>query len=130
MVSRILVLSQGQASVERGFNINKEMIVENQMDQSLIAMRFVHDSMNKLSVPLVDLVIPKSLINFVRAARSRYQNSLDERQKLRESKEESEKATQKKLRETLQDNVEQQKRMKSGAVMLEKEIEILKQKVM
>ena len=89
----MLVLSHGQVSVERGFNIKKEMIVENQMDQSLIAMRFVHDPVNKLSVPLVDLVIPKSLINSVRAARSRYQNSLDERQKLRVSKEESEKAT-------------------------------------
>ena len=63
------------------------------MDQSLIGMRFVHDPVNKLSVPLVDLVIPESLINFFRAARSRYQNSLDERQKLRVSKEESEKAT-------------------------------------
>ena len=68
------------------------MIVENQMDQSLIAMRFVHDHVNKLGVPLVDLVIPKSLINSVRAALSRYQNSL-ERHELRESKEESEKAT-------------------------------------
>ena len=74
MVSLILVLSHGHASVQRGFNIIKEFIVENQMDQSLIAMRFVHDHVNKLGVPLVDSVIPKSLINSDRTARSRYQN--------------------------------------------------------
>ena len=65
MVSHILVLSHGQATVERGFNINKEMIVENQMDQSLIAMRFVYDHVNKMNVPLVDFVVPKGLINSV-----------------------------------------------------------------
>ena len=128
MVCHILVLSHGQASVERGFNINKEMIVENQMDQSFIAMRFVHDHVNKLGVPLVDIIIPKGLVNSVRAARTRYHNSLEERQKIKESKEESEKAAQKRLRETLEEKIEQRKRMKSDALALDKEISVLKQK--
>ncbi|KAK0143227.1 hypothetical protein N1851_018653 [Merluccius polli] len=37
VVKVVLVLSHGQASVERGFSINKELIVENQKELSLVA---------------------------------------------------------------------------------------------
>ena len=68
MVSNKLILSHGQASVERVFNINKEMIVENQKDEPLIALRSVYDHINKPGGPLEDLVISKGLINSVRVA--------------------------------------------------------------
>ena len=32
LVNRVLTLSHGQAAVERGFNINKEAVVENQLE--------------------------------------------------------------------------------------------------
>ena len=41
VVKVLLVLSHGQASVERGFSINKEMIVENQKEMSLVAQRLI-----------------------------------------------------------------------------------------
>jgi len=37
VVQKLLVLSYGQAMVERGFSINKEVVVENQTLQSLVA---------------------------------------------------------------------------------------------
>lgn len=43
VVKILLVLSHGQASVERGFLINKEMIVENQRERSLVAQRLIVD---------------------------------------------------------------------------------------
>lgn len=39
----VFILSHGQAFVERGFSINKELIVENQVNVSLIAQRRVYD---------------------------------------------------------------------------------------
>lgn len=43
VVKILLVLSHGQASVERGFSINKELIVENQRERSLVAQRLIVD---------------------------------------------------------------------------------------
>ena len=42
-VLKLLLLSHGQATVERGFSVNKEMIVENQQEQSLVARRVIKD---------------------------------------------------------------------------------------
>ena len=36
-----LLLSHGQASVERGFSVNKELVVENQSEQTLSAKRII-----------------------------------------------------------------------------------------
>jgi len=38
-----LLLSHGQASVERGFSVNKELVVENQSKQTLAARRIIKD---------------------------------------------------------------------------------------
>lgn len=39
----VLIFSHGQASSERGFSFNKEMMVENLKENSLIAQRVIHD---------------------------------------------------------------------------------------
>ena len=39
----ILCLSHGQASVERGFSINKNLVVENQKKQSLVSQQLIKD---------------------------------------------------------------------------------------
>jgi len=36
-----LLLSHGQASVERGFSVDKELVVENQSEQTLAARRII-----------------------------------------------------------------------------------------
>jgi hypothetical protein len=41
VVRKVLVLFHGQAQVEGGFSINKDMLVENLKEQSLIALRVV-----------------------------------------------------------------------------------------
>ena len=41
----ILILSHGQATVERGFAVNKEVLAPNLQETSLVAMRLVHSSM-------------------------------------------------------------------------------------
>ena len=127
MVWAILILSHGQASVERGFNVNKEMLVENQTDSSLIALRAVYDHMKNIGVSVENFLVSKSLINSVRAARSRYQYSLDDQKAEKATKEESEAAKKKRIRDQLEEKMEERKKMNKETVQLDKEIEILKQ---
>ena len=54
----ILTLSHSQASVERGFIINKSFVAENLATKSLIAQRIVHDYMKVNNVSAEDLPDP------------------------------------------------------------------------
>ena len=40
---KILLLSHGQASVERGFSVNKEILLENMLEHILKAQRTISD---------------------------------------------------------------------------------------
>lgn len=42
-----LVLSHGQATVERGFSINKQIETKNLKDTSYVSQRLVHDYLKK-----------------------------------------------------------------------------------
>ena len=50
----ILILSHSQASVERGFIINKSLLAENLATKSLIAQRIVYDYMKVNNVSAED----------------------------------------------------------------------------
>lgn len=56
VVQLLLVLSHGQASMQRGFSMKKELEIENLASQSLVAQRLVCDYVNAvggvLNVPL------------------------------------------------------------------------------
>lgn len=71
VVKLLLVLSHGQATVERGFSINRQVAVENLTDLSYVSQRIICDAVEKaggiLSVP-----ITKELRISVSAARNRY----------------------------------------------------------
>lgn len=43
LIKYILVLSHGQATVESGFSVNKEVMVENLKEHSLIPQQIIHD---------------------------------------------------------------------------------------
>ena len=45
VVKMLLILSHGQAQVERGFSVNSQLLVDNLHDESLIAQRIVSDHM-------------------------------------------------------------------------------------
>ena len=46
VVKMLLVLSHGQATVERGFSINKQVETDNLTEQSLVAKRTICDYVN------------------------------------------------------------------------------------
>ena len=44
VVKLVLVLSHGNASVEGGFSVNKELLIENMHEETAVAQRVVYDA--------------------------------------------------------------------------------------
>ncbi|KAJ4934609.1 hypothetical protein JOQ06_007395 [Pogonophryne albipinna] len=82
VVKMLLVLSHGQASVERGFSINKELIVENQKVASLVAQRLIVCHIRSVG-GVTNVQLTKELLNSVSGARqrARVQNDIGELEK-------------------------------------------------
>ena len=77
----MLVFSQGQATVERGFSENKMILVEILHMESLIAQRQVCNFMKNKAHEPHTFPMSRSLINHLKAARQRYHIALAGRSK-------------------------------------------------
>ena len=77
----ILILSHGNASVESGFSVNNDTLVENFEKISLVAHRRVYDSVKNLGGTLQVKFNP-DLIKSARSARTRYRQALEEKRKV------------------------------------------------
>ena len=77
----ICVLFHGQAAVETGFSVNKDYLVENLQEESLIALRFVYDHMNENNVTSPNISITNELLNCYRGACTAYAQAPEEKQK-------------------------------------------------
>ena len=91
IVKFILILSQSQSSVERGFSINKNLLVENPQESSLIAQYLVLDQMSVNCFEPHTFPIDRNLIS-VKSSRQRYDHKLAENRKEIARKEREEKA--------------------------------------
>eukprot|EP00731_Ephydatia_muelleri_P000477 Em0001g477a len=74
-VRMALLLSHGQATIERGFSVNKEVVIENQQTKSLIARRLIKDHIIQAG-GILQVSITKQMMISVRNARSRYSQYL------------------------------------------------------
>ena len=77
----IFVLSHGQADVERGFNINGELLVENMKELSLISQRIVCDHFSACKNDLHNYQVDKKLLLSCKGARMKYDNYLENEKK-------------------------------------------------
>ncbi|XP_063076306.1 uncharacterized protein LOC134466336 [Engraulis encrasicolus] len=104
-MQKLLVLSHGQATVERGFSINKEVETCNMQEDTLVAHRIVCDFVSShggvSKVPLT-----QELLSSVSSARSRYRNYLETERQKRES------GAQSLKRKAAEDDLEQLKKRK------------------
>ncbi|KAK5900192.1 hypothetical protein CesoFtcFv8_009591 [Champsocephalus esox] len=80
VVKMLLVLSHGQASVERRFSINKELIVENQKEASLVAQRLIVGHIRSVG-GVTNVQLTKELLISVSGARQRYHSYLDDQKR-------------------------------------------------
>ena len=72
ILKMLLALSYGQAEVERGFNVNSQLLVENLSSESLLLQRIVSDHINQNRLESCQLTITANLFKNVTCARSRY----------------------------------------------------------
>mgnify|MGYP001602198842 CR=1 FL=1 len=78
VVRGLLLLSHGQASVERGFSINREISVPNLQERSFVAQRIVVDHI--LSVGgVLEVNLDKKLISSVCGASAQYKAFLEDK---------------------------------------------------
>ena len=77
VVRLLLLLSHGQAQVERGFSVNKETMVTNIQEKSLIAKRTVCDYLTSIG-GFKKLVITNGMRMAAASARSAYRAHLEE----------------------------------------------------
>lgn len=82
---KLLLLSHGQATVERGFSFNKQIEVENLQERSFLSQRLVQDYIRSVGGTL-NVPITKQLILSAGAARQRYVTYLDEQKKKKKEK--------------------------------------------
>ena len=86
VVKIILILSHEQATVERGFSVNKEVEVENLKEHTLVAKRIVCDHVNSVG-GVLKVELSKPLLLSVKMSRQQYEKYLDqERQKKKNGK--------------------------------------------
>lgn len=73
VIRLILCLSHGQASVERGFSVNKALLVPNLLEKSLIAYRHVRDFIEvSCDSDLRSFKVDSQLLQSTRSARARH----------------------------------------------------------
>ena len=79
--SIIFVLSHGQSAVERGFSINKELLVENLQAKSLVSQRMVYDHINSNKINIHEYQLPSDLLKSCKLSNRRDNAALEETKK-------------------------------------------------
>ena len=77
----LLTISHGQASVERGYSVNKDMLIENLYEKTVVALRTVHVSISTLEDHFTKLPLTPAMKRHVMSARMQYGLYLDEQKK-------------------------------------------------
>lgn len=80
VVKLVLILSHGNASVESGFSVNKDMLVENLHEESLVAQRTVYQAV-QCAGGITSVVIDKNMLSYVRGSHARYEEALGRKRK-------------------------------------------------
>ncbi len=74
----VSILSHGQATIERGFNVNKDVVVENLTKESICCQRLVYDFLKGIE-NLYEVKTPRELILSCKSAHQRYTTYLTEK---------------------------------------------------
>lgn len=126
-----MILSHGNAALERGFSVNKEILVENQQERSLIAQRRICDAFHSSGVKVEDFEVSKELIEDVRKSHSTYQSVLAEDKKNKEKLRQSEKNKEDLTEALAKIEVEREKIMSDAVtrtIALDKEAKSIRKK--
>ena len=91
-VEKLLLLSHGQATVERGFSINKEVEMSNMEDDTVVSQRLICDYV-RLCGGVGKVPLTKVLLTECGTARRRYRMHLEEERNKKQNAEEGKNKT-------------------------------------
>ena len=80
VTKKLLILSHGQATAERGISINTQLLVENLKADSIVSQLIVYDGISTAG-GVYDVPVTKSMLSYVQGARQRYFAHLEEQKK-------------------------------------------------
>ena len=80
----ILIVSHGQATVERGFSVNKEVEMCNMQEGTVTAHRLIRDYVTVCG-GVANVPITKELLNYAATARTRYRAHLEDERRKKEA---------------------------------------------
>ena len=89
VAKKVLLLSHGQASVEHGFSVSKNLLSTNMEAKSIISKRIIVDRVRSVG-GVVNVRIDKELLRYVRRARRRYELCLESERRKNQLKPEKE----------------------------------------
>jgi hypothetical protein len=92
IVKTILVISHGQAKVERGFSVNEDMLQQNIKQETVVSLRLIYDTMKSLDIKIHNFVISDELLQSCNRARVKYELYLMDQQKAKLHEEKKRKA--------------------------------------
>ena len=75
----VFVLSHRQAAIERGFNVNKEFLIENLGQLTLTSLRIVYEELNLSGQKVHQVPISRELIISCKEACKRYKAAMSEK---------------------------------------------------
>ena len=102
VIKMLLTISHGQASVERGYSVNSDLLIENMQEKTVVALPTVYDGVMASGSHFCDVSITPRLKRNIRSARMRDQQYLNEQKK---AKADEQKAVQRK-KNLLKDSIE------------------------
>lgn len=111
----LLLLSHGQAQVERGFSVNKETMIINMLGRTLIAKRTIRDHLSSVG-GLSAITVTSGMLMAAACARSKYRAHLEEV---------AEEERRQKLKRKRYDEFEELEKLKAKKARLEKDISSL-----
>ena len=71
------MLAHGESQTERGFNINKAMLVEDLKETFIKGQKLLYDYMASKNVTIHEFIIPKELTLSCKSAYSKYKAAME-----------------------------------------------------
>ena len=106
----MFVLSHGNASAEGGFSVNKELLIENMLEETVVAQRVVYDAILTAGMDVKNIHVNPKMIASVRQSHAAYEVGLLAKQQ--KENEEQLKLKEEKKRKALIRSLQQQKKIK------------------
>ena len=109
LVKLVLVLSHGNASVEGGFSVKKELLIENMLEETVVAQRVVYEATLTAGMDVKNVHVNAKMIAMVRQSHAAYKAGLLAKQQ--KENEKQLKLKEEKKRKALISSLQQQKKI-------------------